>query len=194
MRAHIHVCERNAPKSLLLFSSLSFSFSFSFSSSSSSSLSSLFLDLSFFLCTLLSSPFSQIAFSVDILFCKAYIAFSGYVKEKSAVFLDFFTLWDDFHPYTYRGQCNSWGTSANGERDNDGVERNVLGNSTNMCLCVPFFCVFFADCRVLCKFAFERVLLRRVLQHLWNNRRNVSKLLAKKQRGWHGVVATTKNE
>ena len=60
--ARTYTCARET------YRNLSFSFSFSFSSSS---LSSLFLDLSFFLCTLLSSPFSQIAFSVDVLFCKA---------------------------------------------------------------------------------------------------------------------------
>ena len=38
-----------------------------------------------------------------ILFCKVKMAFCEWSKEKSAVFLDFFTLWGYFHPYTNRG-------------------------------------------------------------------------------------------
>ena len=66
-------------------------------------LSFLFFCFHFFLCTLFSSLFSQIVFSVEVFFCKVRMSFYGLFKEKSTVFLDFFTLWGYFHPYTNRG-------------------------------------------------------------------------------------------
>ncbi len=90
MRAHTRAQEKRTEISPSFF--LSFLF-FSF----------LFFYFHFFLCILFSSLFSQIVFSIEVLFCEMKIAFSVRFKEKSAVFLDFFTLWDDFYPYTSRG-------------------------------------------------------------------------------------------
>ena len=91
MRAHIHARKRNAPKSLLLFFSLSFSFP---------SCSSTFT-FSFAYCYLHS--FLRLCLVLKRCFARWRLHFSVQSKEKSAVFLDFFTLWDDFYPYTSRG-------------------------------------------------------------------------------------------
>ena len=50
---------------------------------------------------------AQTSFFVNYLFCNIRIAFYGALKENSALFRDFFTLWRYISPYTNRRCCKT---------------------------------------------------------------------------------------